>query len=325
MGSGWKDTVFLHFRAVFLKGRALGTAEAFCPGTLRHINKSYHHIIVTNYSDPTGLIALTYMKLRRIPYMIEGDGAFPKGGKGLRERLKHWAISGAELCFSTGKMHDAYYRKYNAKKIVRYPFSSVKSADIPKRLPSLEEKMSIRNRLGIPEKKMVLAVGQLIPRKGYDLLIRAAERMDRETGIYIVGGNPPEAYLEEKKRAGLTHLHFVPFKTPDELKCYYLAADLFVHPCREDIWGLVVNEALSYGLPVISTEKCNAALELVTEGVNGCIVPAGDSNALVDAMIKCLDRSDMAEAALKSAETHTIETMAAEHMVVFSGRSDGYV
>ena len=57
-----------------------------------------------------------------------------------------------------------------------------------------------------------------------------------------------------------------------ELATYYQAADLFVFPTREDIWGLVINEALSFGLPVITTRKCVAGVEMIKEGVNGSIV-----------------------------------------------------
>ena len=327
----WKDYRMDYFQGIFLYGKTLGTAEAFCPGIIRHITRQYEYIIVTNYSDPTGLLAIAFMKARKIPYLIEGDGAFPKSGKDMREKLKHWSISGAEACFSTGRMHDAYYRVYDAKKIIRYPFSSVRAVDICKYLMSSIEKAQLRASLGIPEKQMVLAVGQLIPRKGYDVLVRAAEKMDCSVGFYIIGDQPRDSSPTESdsmvrmnEYAHSEHLHFISFKKREELKQYYRAADLFVHPCREDIWGLVVNEALSCGLPVISTEKCNAALELVKDGINGCILPVEDSDALADAIHAYLLRLDTAEykdltwAALGSVKDYTIEKMAERHMEVFS-------
>ena len=295
----------------------MGKAEAFCPGIVRHLRKDWQYIVVTNYSDPTGLLAIGFMKAKRIPYIIEGDGAFPKTKKDLRAKLKYWAISGADLCFSTGRMHDTYYHLYGAKRIVRYPFSSVMASEILKAPLSAEGKACLRKKLGISEKQMVLAVGQLIPRKGYDLLMRAAEVGDHSIGYYIIGGNPPEPYVKEKTRARLDRLHFIPFKTRDKLRQYYLAADLFVHPCREDIWGLVINEALSSGLPVISTDRCNAALELVRDGVNGRIIPTEDSEALADAIKVLLSGPSMAFGALQSVQDYTIEKMAEKHKEVF--------
>ena len=326
----WGDYRIENFQGVFLRGKALGTAEAFCPEILRYIRKKYHYIVVTNYSDPTGLLAIMWMKARKMSYLIEGDGAFPKSGKGIRESIKRWAISGADACFSTGKMHDAYYSIYGAKLILRYPFTSVKASELRKFPVSFQEKTRIRESLGILEKQVVLAVGQMIPRKGYDVLIRAAEKTSPDIGYYIIGGLPQDSFL---KTENLTNhrLHFIHFVKHNELRQYYLAADLFVHPCREDIWGLVVNEALSCGLPVISTEKCNAALELVKDGVNGCLIPPGDSEALaaaVEKYMKCVDKPkaasernlkcrDMSEAASNSVREYTIEKMAERHMEVF--------
>ena len=61
------------------------------------------------------------------------------------------------------------------------------------------------------------------------------------------------------------------FMTKKELADWYQAADLFVMPTREDVWGLVVNEAMAYGLPVISSDMCGAASEMVKNGYNGYI------------------------------------------------------
>ena len=51
------------------------------------------------------------------------------------------------------------------------------------------------------------------------------------------------------------NVYFIEFKKSEELNEYYKAADIFVHPTREDIWGLVVNEAMAKGLPVVTTNN----------------------------------------------------------------------
>ena len=65
----------------------------------------------------------------------------------------------------------------------------------------------------------------------------------------------------------------MPFMRKDQLKEYFLISDLFILPTKEDIWGLVMNEAMGYGLPVITTDKCIAGVELITDEINGYIVP----------------------------------------------------
>lgn len=312
----WKKFHTRYFNAIFLQGKSVGTAEAFCPSIIKYLNKDYDHIVVTTFSDPTGMLAITYMRFRKIPYEIESDGAFPGSKSGMKNKIKTFLLSGAERYFSTAKLHDEYYRQYgaNEEKLVRYPFTSVYDRDILKETLSSEEKKSFRKELRMNEEHIVLAVGQFIPRKGYDTLLRAVAKLDKAFGIYIVGGEAPEEYIVQKKQLNLENVHFVNFKQPDELKKFYMAADVFVHPTREDIWGLVINEAMAYGLPVVTTDRCIAGLEMVREKENGYIVKVGDIDNLVKAIYGCADIVDK-KISLKVAKEFTIEKMVQAHFL----------
>ena len=61
----------------------------------------------------------------------------------------------------------------------------------------------------------------------------------------------------------LKNVYFIPFQNSDIIELYFKAADLFVFPTREDIWGLVINEAMANALPIITTDRCVAGLELI--------------------------------------------------------------
>lgn len=286
----WKSYNTDYFKAVYLKGKNIGVAEAFCPGIIKYLHKNiYDHIIVTNFSDITGILAIATLQMRRIPYIVESDGGFAGSGKGLKEQLKKLLLSNAKLYFSTGKVHDEYYLMYGAKKsgLVRYPFTSLSKTDILNEPVSFEMKQTLRNELGIQEKRILLAVGQFIPRKGYDLLIQAMAQLEKEIGCYIIGGTPPEEYINLVKHYGLDNVHFIDFKIKSELEKYYLAADIFVHPTREDIWGLVINEAMAKGLPVVTTDHCVAGLELIKQET-GRIVPINNIDLLVNAIKEVL-------------------------------------
>ena len=84
--------------------------------------------------------------------------------------------------------------------IYRYPFSSLGNKDIINTPLSQQEKNAIRKILDIKEPQMILAVGQFIHRKGFDVLLQAARTMDKNIGIYIVGGKPTEEYLQIQKK-----------------------------------------------------------------------------------------------------------------------------
>lgn len=166
-------------------------------------------------------------------------------------------------------------------------------------------------------KKVVLAVGQFIPRKGFDVLLHAWRRCDQKNELWIIGDEAPNEYIELKDRLGLKNVYFMGFKCKEELMECYRAADLFVHPTREDIWGLVINEAMANGLPVITTERCVGGCELIQNEINGYIVPTNDSEQLADAIMKVLEdenlRQKMSENNLKKIRNWTIEKMAKRH------------
>ena len=170
------------------------------------------------------------------------------------------------------------------------------------------------------EKRIVLAVGRFIRLKGFDVLIRAAARLSPETGVYIIGGKTPEEYLALCSSLGVRNVHFLDFKPKEQLQAYWTAADVFAMPTRGDAWGLVVSEAMSFGLPVVSTDRCGAALELVEDGVNGRIVPVGDADALAGALIGLLngDLPKMADEAAKAVAPCSIENMVRAHMDFFA-------
>ena len=314
--SSWLNYKIENFKAVFLKGKTVGVAEAICPSVVKWLKNSYDHIIVTNFSDPTGMIAITWLKIHRKDYEIESDGAFPGRGKGLKEMVKKFYISGAQRYFSTADLHDQYYQMYGAEKnkIVRYPFTSLSENSILDEPVSNEKKTDIRMKLGMKEKNIVLAVGQFIYRKGYDVLIKASVKL-KDTGVYIVGGKEPKEYIDLVKMMGADKVHFIDFKKKSELEEYYLASDIFVHPTREDIWGLVINEAMSKGLPIVTTDKCIAGLTMITPGKNGVIVPIDSPELLAKGIEECLRfRHVYSKNALEEVKYFTLRNMVDIHL-----------
>ena len=103
------------YETVFLKGKATDVDKALCPGIISWLEKGWDAIVICGNSSPTELLAISWCKLRRIPYCLEGDGAFAKSGNGLKERIKAQSIRGATLYLSTCQELDKYYLHYGAK------------------------------------------------------------------------------------------------------------------------------------------------------------------------------------------------------------------
>ena len=318
----WSNYTFENFKGVFLKGKTINTDTAICFEVIKYIkSEKYDKIICDNFSSPTGIIAIEYMRLLGRRFYLESDGGFPKGGKGFKEKFKKHIISGTEGYFSTSEELDKYYLQYGAKKenIYRYPFTSIKEKDILTDIINDEQKKEIRKKLNICEKKMVLAVGRFVHLKGFDVLLKAANTLPENIGYYFVGGEPTEEYIDLKNKYNLNNVHFVGFKSKAELTEYYKAADLFVLPTRGDIWGLVINEAMANALPVITTNRCIAGLELVKDGENGYIVDVDDIEAFSNKIDKILFQDDIKAFSKKSieiAKEYTIEHMVERHIEI---------
>ena len=322
----WKSDNAKNYKEIYLKGKRISHDSFFCPGIIGVLKKPWDKIIIGVYSTPTSILAIEYMRLRKQKFYIEADGGIIQQDNFLKYRIKHHFISSASGWLSSGKGTTEYLVHYGADRdrCWLYPFTSLSRSDLRCDDQMRRDKKLYRDRIGVKEEKMILSVGSFTYdrkyglRKGFHVLMHVAEKINRDIGIYIVGDEPIEEFLVLKKKKGLEHVHFIGFKTKDELKTYYAAADLFVLMTRYDIWGLVINEAMSFGLPIITTDKCVAGLELVKENDNGYIVPVDDDQMLVQ-KIMCIidDKEKIINFGRKSREfiqRYHIENMAEAHI-----------
>ena len=320
----WKKYRFENFEGIILKGRRINADTAFCPGVTRYLKQGrYDIVVVTVLASPTAILAVNALLRRRISYFYEGDGGFAGKTTGLKAGIKRYIIANAYKCFSTSAEFDRYCTAYGAKpeNILRYPFTSVKREELLTEPLTKEERRKWRQEFGVAEECAVVSVGQFIPRKGFDLLLECCRDLPENVGVYIVGGKPTEEYLAIRDRYELKQVHFVEFMPKKRLMQFYRAMDIFALFTREDIWGLVVNEAMANGLPVIGTDRCIAALELVEQGQNGFLVETENVAQMKEALLRLVNseelRDKMSCAAFRRMERYTIENMAAEHMKVF--------
>ena len=319
----WNDKLAQNFKAIFVKSSDVGAEGALSFELLKIDLSEFDCIVVSSYSSPAEILLLIKLKITHTPYMLEVDGGIVKNDNIIKYMIKRYLISGAAVYFSTSDQTTEYLTNYGANRnnIKRYKFSSLYKKDIVCSIPNKGEKQLLRKKHGLKEKKIVLAVGQFIYRKGFDVLLRAAVRLSKEIGIYFVGGEATEEYLNIKNKLELNNVHFVGFQAKEVLKEYYQAADLFVLPTREDIWGLVINEAMANGLPIITTTNCVSGLDLVEDGVNGYLVPVDDDEILAFRINEILDDDStaivMGNNSLRKIREYTIEEMAVTHMNIF--------
>ena len=288
--------------------------------------KQYDYVVVYEYSTLKAMKLMLKCIMLKKPYLINCDGAIMKDSF-VKDKIKTFFIKHARACLASGKNAKQYFMKYGAKEknIYFHNFSSLFEKDIRKTIIDRKEKENLRKELGLPYKKLYISVGRFIYIKGYDLLIEAIHKLnldDKEIGFVIIGGGEKEQEYKNKLREyKISNVHLRNFMRKDDLIKYYDASDIFIFPTREDIWGLVINEAMARGLPIISTDKCIAAVELVEENKNGNIIKTDSIEQLVK-IIQKYNKMDIkkyteyGKKSIQKIQDYTIENIAKSHIKV---------
>lgn len=317
----WKGTGAITYKEKYSASKPIGHNRSLGCDLIREIKKcGYDVIIITGYASPSIVLAIMYCRGKKIPYYIESDGGFCKKDTPLKYLLKRYLFRGAKGFFVSCNEYRNYLLsfKIDPQKIFIYPFTSVRKKNILEHPLSLREKRDLRKQLGLSDGVILIAVGQFIYRKGFDILLKALPLIKYPIQAFIVGGNITEEYADLCEKMNLKNVRFVPFLEKEQLFRLYKAADIFVLPTREDIWGLVINEAMACGLPVVSTDKCIAALELIQNGFNGFVVESNNVSALAEAINETLsgDLTKMGEESINQMRGYSIEKMAQRHLEV---------
>jgi glycosyltransferase involved in cell wall biosynthesis len=132
-----------------------------------------------------------------------------------------------------------------------------------------------------------LFCGQMIARKGIDLLLAAFSQLGENARLLLVGREAElPAFLSPLPSTIRERIVYAGFQAPEALPHFFAQADVFVLPSRYDGWGVVVNQALGSGLPIICSDAAGAAHDLVEDEVNGLKFPTGDAAALARCMAR---------------------------------------
>lgn len=133
-------------------------------------------------------------------------------------------------------------------------------------------------------KKNILYVGSFIPRKGVMQLIKAFELLHNATedvGLILIGDGPDkESYRAYIRENNIKDVYFPGFVQKGEITKYFLISDCLVLPSYNEVWGLVVNEAMACGVPVVVSKYCGSSYDLIKDGENGFVIDPDDIAAL---------------------------------------------
>jgi glycosyltransferase involved in cell wall biosynthesis len=272
--------------------------------------------VVMNYSDTSCLAAALLCSILRKPYFL--FVANTKYDEREPSRVKEWvkklAFGGASGILATGPLQREYALQYagNAEKvsIIGNPVGSLE----PQRYTSPRVRHELRIAFGWRDELVLLFVGRLAREKGLLTLLDALRELygrGVRPKLVLVGSGPMEEELRARAEELGLKAQFLGFLQGEELAKVYAAADMLVLPSRSETWGLVINEGMEFGLPLILSDRVGSVPVLLEEGENGFSFPAGDSRSLAARIEKlCSDpelRERMGDASRAKSRSNSLE------------------
>ena len=280
-------------------------------------------LINADYSNKMCIYATHKFNKYKKPVIMLADGGLVIK-RGILDYIISYFMNKCNYFLSSGKEVNKYYKYYNVdeNKIFNYRFSSLTKSDLKNNESLIRNKSELRKKHNIGEEIILFSVGQQINRKGYDILVKSMIKVNKKIKLYIAGGKPQEEVLKIINDNNLDNINFVGFKNKEELNEYYAMADIFVFPTRYDIWGLVINEAMSFGLPIISSDKCVAAIEFNNNFNNAIIVENENVEEFAKAINLLVENDDLktelSKKSLLGIKEYTIENTVSDFVRVIS-------
>lgn len=154
----------------------------------------------------------------------------------------------------------------------------------------------LRDEFDLKEKRIILYFGRIVQSKGLDYLIKVFAMLKQEKAALLIAGDGPFRKECENmaKELGVKNIFFTGWV--NEMKAsYYKVCDIFVLPAIYEPWGLVINEAMAFSKPIVTTDGVGAAYDLVKDGYNGYVVEKKNIQELYKAILNILSNSEVAE------------------------------
>lgn len=320
----WDLDLLSGYRHVFLQNTAV------CPGLdhfggcdtpeigiwLRH--GGFDAVVIQGWHFKAFIQAAFAAKRLKIPALARGDShlgtprsALTRAAKSLTYPVFLRLFDGALV---VGERSRAYWARYHYPATKMFFAPHCVDADWFEAQATGEARARLRARLGVSDQtKLVLFAGKLVPRKRPLDLVLAAARLKREgleIELLVAGAGPlePDMRLAAEK-AGVT-LHMLGFCNQREMPAAYAAADLLALPSEIETWGLVANEALASGRPLVLSDAVGSAPDLVGDGTVGCAFPVGDVVGFAESIKKTLANRPTAHSIRAKSSMYSLDAAA---------------
>ena len=236
-------------------------------------------VAIPGWSGRAALLALQWCVGNRVPaVMMSESHEIDEARKPILEFVKRQVLRTCSAALVGGSIHVEYLKKlgFPADRVA-LGYDVVDNSYFANGAAAARaEEDATRARLGLPAAYFV-ASNRFIAKKNLPLMLRAYAAYRKAAkdaplrDLVLLGDGPLRAEVEAVvDQLGLRAcVHLPGFRQYADLPGYYALADAFIHASTAEQWGLVVNEAMAAGLPVVVSNRCGSAFDLVQDGVNG--------------------------------------------------------
>jgi glycosyltransferase involved in cell wall biosynthesis len=273
-----------------------GLRATFVPEVFEAVRRGgFDAVWINGHAVAANFLAMAAARMIGAPILMRCDTHLrlpvAPSKRALRRPMLSTLFSFCDAFLAIGSANREFYRAMGApdEKISLVPFAIDNARFLRDARLSPQERVAVRRRHGLsPERPVVLYASKLQRRKHPDDLLRAArglagEGLDFE--LAIAGSGEMRAELEAMAAdPRLSNVVFPGFVNQSEMPKLLGACDIFVLPAEDEPWGLVVNEAMCAGLPIVISRELGCAPDLLRHGENGFGFAAGDVDGLADAL-----------------------------------------
>jgi len=272
-------------------------------GLSRALRRTHPDVILCGgYSYMSSWAAAFWAQCRGVPLLLWSESTIHdlRARHGAVEFLKSRFLDRCDGFVVPGKSSLVYLKNLGVSEPKIFTAPNAVDIDFFSRAAQISKNgWDTRRKLGLPDRYFVY-VGRMVTAKGIFELLEAYAKLDGELrsqiALVFVGDGPAKNELMKRAshiRPGVVRC--VGFTHREELAAFYGLAEAVILPTHSDTWGLVINEAMACGLPVISSSVAGCAADLVQEAWNGFIVPPRDVPGLSAAMNSLAKRPELRE------------------------------
>jgi glycosyltransferase involved in cell wall biosynthesis len=258
-------------------------------------------VLCGGYNYAASWQALFWARIHKIPFVLwsESNVQDQRRGHVLVEFLKAKFLDRCSGFVVPGRSALEYLRAHKVTEDAIFAAPNAVDNDLfaTAAAAARQDATNLRREFALPA-RYFLFVGRLVREKGVFELLSAYARLDesvrQQIGLVLVGDGAFRPQLElEAASISPGVIRFAGFAQREHLAIYYALAEMMILPTYTDTWGLVVNEAMACGLPVIVSQVAGCAPDLVRENWNGMLVEPRDVSSLTSAMRRLADQPEL--------------------------------